>query len=315
MFYKINHPEIFQGHLNKKNYYEGWYFKYISNDGSVSFACIPGISLNKHDPHAFIQIYLSIQGKLETYYIRYLVDAFSYHPKKMLISIGASTFSKEEIILDIQDESLTLQGHLMHQHLTPLKTTWISPNIMGPLAYLPMMETKHGIISMRHIVTGSLLHGKEAISFQNTIAYLEKDWGTSFPKKYTWLQSAHFKDKETAFFFSYASIPYLKFNFNGFICVLKVGNKQYRFATYNFSKVVSINHTTTHVAVVLKKGAHRLEIRAETDAFVDLPAPKHGQMNQLIKEGLSGEVHLKLYRKKTLIYEDKGKHAGIEIML
>jgi len=57
MFYKIKHPEIFQGHLNKDRYFEGWYFKYISQDGLVSFACIPGISLNKKDAHAFIQIY------------------------------------------------------------------------------------------------------------------------------------------------------------------------------------------------------------------------------------------------------------------
>lgn len=315
MFYKTNHPEIFQGHLNKKKYFEGWYFKYVSKDGQVSFACIPGVSLNDVDPHAFIQIYLSKYGVLETYYIRYSVQDFSYHPKKMVIQVGTSTFLKDEILLDIQHETLTLQGHLMHQDLTPLKKSLFSPNIMGPLAYLPFMETKHGIISMRHHVKGSLLHGTEAISFQDTIAYLEKDWGTSFPKKYTWLQSAHFKDKNTAFFFSYASIPYLGINFNGFICVLHIQDKQYRFATYNFSKVTSIKYTSNTVSVNLKKGPYRLEIFAKTDTFVDLPAPKDGQMNQLIKEGLSGEIEIKLYRKKTLIYEDKGLHAGIEIML
>jgi hypothetical protein len=26
-WYKIQHPEVFQGTLNEKNYFEGWYFK------------------------------------------------------------------------------------------------------------------------------------------------------------------------------------------------------------------------------------------------------------------------------------------------
>jgi len=37
-------------------------------------------------------------------------------------------------------------------------------------------------------------------------------------------------------------------------------------------------------------------------------------MIEQIKEGLSGNIHIKLYRKKVLILEDTGLHAGIEIM-
>jgi hypothetical protein len=315
MFYKIKHPEIFQGHLNKDRYFEGWYFKYISQDGLVSFACIPGISLNKTDAHAFIQIYLAKNGDLKTYYIRYDVEDFSYHPKEMVIQIGQSSFLKNEVILNIQNNELSLQAHFNHQNLHPIDTSFLIPNIMGPLAYLPFMETKHGIISMRHDVDGSLLYGTEAISFTGTVGYLEKDWGTSFPSKYTWLQCAHFKDPETSFFFSYATIPYLGVTFNGFICVLNVENKEYRFATYNFSKVVSIHHTKDHVEVTLKKRQFTLHILANVEHVVDLPSPKEGQMNQLIKEGLSGSVKIKLYHKKSLIYQDEGSHAGVEIML
>ncbi|MGB0174953.1 MAG: tocopherol cyclase family protein [Acholeplasmataceae bacterium] len=315
MIYKINHPEIFQGHLNKKNYFEGWYFKYLSRDNKVSFACIPGISLNDQDAHAFIQIYLAKDAKLETFYIRYDVSEFSYHPKDMVIQIGQSTFLKDEIILNIQDKTLSLQGHLKHQDLHPIDKSFLVPNIMGPLAYLPFMETKHGIISMRHHVDGSLLYGTEAISFKDTLGYLEKDWGTSFPSHYTWLQCAHFKDSKTSFFFSYATIPYLGIKFKGFICVLHVHQKEYRFATYNFSKVTSISHTSNQVSIILKKRRYTLHIHASTKHFVDLPSPKDGQMNQHIKEGLSGDISLKLYDKKTLIYEDEGSHAGIEIML
>jgi hypothetical protein len=51
--YKIFHPEIFQGSLNGKNYFEGWYFKHVSENADDAFAVIPGISLSD-DTHAFI---------------------------------------------------------------------------------------------------------------------------------------------------------------------------------------------------------------------------------------------------------------------
>lgn len=37
-------------------------------------------------------------------------------------------------------------------------------------------------------------------------------------------------------------------------------------------------------------------------------------MIENIKEGLSGTIHLKLYKKQVLIYEDTGLNAGIELM-
>lgn len=49
-------PEVFQGNLKKKNYFEGWYFKNVTQDLSCTLSIIPGISLVENDPHAFIQI-------------------------------------------------------------------------------------------------------------------------------------------------------------------------------------------------------------------------------------------------------------------
>jgi hypothetical protein len=38
-------------------------------------------------------------------------------------------------------------------------------------------------------------------------------------------------------------------------------------------------------------------------------------MNHQIKEGLSGQVHLMLYYKDHLLFDDTGRRAGVEIML
>jgi len=45
-----------------------------------------------------------------------------------------------------------------------------------------------------------------------------------------------------------------------------------------------------------------------------LPSPKNGKMDQMIKEGIMGEVHLKLFYKNKVIFEDLGVNAGVEIM-
>ena len=35
---RINNPELFQGSLDKKNYFEGWYFKHVTADGAHTIA-------------------------------------------------------------------------------------------------------------------------------------------------------------------------------------------------------------------------------------------------------------------------------------
>lgn len=79
---KIIHPEFFQGNKKKKNYFEGWYYKTVSQDGKYTLAFIPGISLNDLDPHAFIQVFISKQldddTHLESHYFRFEQQDFAY---------------------------------------------------------------------------------------------------------------------------------------------------------------------------------------------------------------------------------------------
>jgi tocopherol cyclase len=71
---RIYRPEIFQGNMKKKNYFEGWYFKHVSQDLKHVLSFIPGISLTENDPHSFIQVINGITGKTE--YISYPLDEF-----------------------------------------------------------------------------------------------------------------------------------------------------------------------------------------------------------------------------------------------
>jgi len=312
----IFNPELFQGYKKKNRYFEGWYFKLVTKDQNYSIALIPGVSLNKLDSHLFIQVFL-IENKdvprLKTYYIKYPYQKDFYHPNEFKIQIGNSVFSKEHIWIDI-DHGFKLKGEIKLSQMTNIHQSILSPNIMGLFGYLNFMECYHGVISMNHALDGFLTYDNIEIDFSLGKGYLEKDWGVSFPRAYVWLQSNHFKENDVSLMFSYADIPFLGFYFKGLISILTIDKKEYRFATYNFTKVCREEITANQVIYVLKKRKYRLEITATKKESVDLVSPKDGMMNNTIKEGLSGVLEIKLFFKERLLYQGSGTHAGIEIM-
>lgn len=317
-FKKLIHPEYFQGNHKKTNYFEGWYYKVVSSDERYTLAIIPGISMNKKDPHSFIQLFISLhdneETKLSSYYFKYEKNDFSYGYQNFFAKIKENQFMLDHVTLDLKNHDVSLSGTLHFGPIKPIHKTLFSPNIMGFFGYFHFMECYHGILSMTHSLSGSLELNNEIISFQNGKGYIEKDWGRSFPKAYVWLQSNHFKDTQTSFMFSYADIPFLGFYFKGLIANLIFNGKEYRFATYNGAKVKEEIINGNHVIYTLKKRRYTLWIEANSSHEISLASPRNGQMIDKIKEGLSGYIHLKLFYKNELIYQDTGKHAGIEVM-
>lgn len=315
---KLIHPEFFQGNKKKKNYFEGWYYKTVSQDGKYTLAFIPGISLNDLDPHAFIQVFISKQlahdTHLESHYFRFEQQDFAYGYDQFYVSIKDNYFSKESLIINLSNEKIRLRGDISLEGITPIKKSLFIPNIMGFFGYFNFMECYHGVVSMTHLLHGKLDLNDEVISFEGSKGYIEKDWGKSFPRAYVWLQSNHFKNETTSLMFSYADIPFLGFYFKGLIANLRYEGREYRFATYNFARVKKEIIEPRKVYYELKKGQYLIEIEGVSHDEIDLASPRNGQMIESIKEGLSGHIKIKFYHKNKLIFEDTGEHAGIEIM-
>ena len=318
MLKRIRQPELYQGIKKKNRYFEGWYYKLVDATGRFTLAFIPGISLSSKDPHAFIQVFISELKNnlptLSTFYFRFPNTAFVTQDHPFQITIDNNLFSKSAVSLHLKNDAISIDGDISLSNLTPLKTSLYAPNIMGPFAYLTFMECYHGVISMNHTLRGSIHINQIELSFDGGKGYLEKDWGKSFPSAYVWIQSNHFKNNQTSFMFSYAHIPFGKLHFKGLIVNLVIDDKEYRFATYNGSKVKVEELWKDHVHYVIKKRNYLLDIQAHSVHETDLPSPKDGEMINHIKEGLSGEITITLYYKNRKIYEDVGLHAGIEIM-
>ncbi len=276
---KIINPILFQGNLKKKHYFEGWYYKQISTNDRNVISFIPGISLFDDDPHSFVQyIFVSFDKNnnktINTGYVKYPIETFKFSNNPFSVSVGENIFSESEVSVKLADDKVDIQGVIKLVHLTPIRKSILVPNIMGIFAYIPKMECYHGIISMNHRIDGMLKINGEEIDFNMGKGYAEKDWGTSFPKEYIWMQCNTFKNKNTSVFASVANIPFMKKSFTGYICNLVVNGKEYRFATYNRSKMKIESIDKNNATLVLEDGHVRLKVQAILKQSGELMAPQ-----------------------------------------
>lgn len=75
---KVFRPWAFQGSLNCRNYFEGWYFKHVSADRKQVWSFIPGIALSRENSRAFIQT-LRIRQRLLSNLTEELQQKFLKH--------------------------------------------------------------------------------------------------------------------------------------------------------------------------------------------------------------------------------------------
>lgn len=309
----MKNPELFQGEnyiKTNKNYFEGWYFKNTNRKNGISF--IPGININKKEQKAFIQVITNDYS----YFTNYNINDFEFSITPFYIKIGNNFFSKERIHIDIKDNSqkLTIFGDITYSNNKNINTNNLNPNIMGPFSYIPSMECNHAILSMKSKADGLIKINNKKIKFKNDIGYIEKDWGSSFPKSYIWCQGNNFQNSNASFMISIANIPFKIFHFEGIICTLIIDDKEYRFATYNNAKIIKkdINHNSLDIS--LQKDHYQLNIKSKYPKGLKLSAPIKGKMEKDILESISASITVTLKKNKNVIFYDTSTNCGLEIV-
>ena len=310
---RLKEPAIFQGNLNKKNYFEGWYFKQSDQKGETKLAIIPGISLTNEDKHAFIQVFDGVENK--SHYIRYPLSTFIPSKSPFSVNIGKNCFSYDGIKLDI-DEEIRVKGKLDYSNQTRFTTPLWMRGVMGWYGYVPFMETYHGLLSLNHNVDGLMKINDSNLRFQNAKGYMEKDWGTSFPSAWIWMQGNCFKETKTSIMVSVAVIPWLGSSFIGHLAILLHEDKLINLSTYAGSKISALTKNPNGVRITIESRTHRLDLDASQGEAVDLKSPEKGVMTGKTVESLSSNIKLKLSDKKrnTLVYSGETFGAGLEIM-
>jgi len=309
----MRNPEVFQGErkiTTSKNYFEGWYFKNTSGEDSISF--IPGMNINEQEQCAFIQVIT----RDNSYFVDYSIEDFEFGYDPFYVKIGNNFFSKTHIHIDIKDDNqnLTIYGGIKYSNHKNIDTSLLSSNIMGPFSYLSFMECNHAILSMKTYANGSITVNDYKIDFKDGTSYIEKDWGSSFPKSYIWWEGNNFENKNASFMISVADIPFKIFSFRGFICSLIVDDKEYRFATYNNARLKKYDIGKDLLDITLKKGSYVLNIQSKYASGSRLSAPVKGKMEKDILESISATVTITLKKKGEIIFFDTSFNCGLEIV-
>lgn len=309
----MKNPELFQGEKyleTNKNYFEGWYFKNTNGKNGISF--IPGISINEEEKRAFVQI-VTVD---HSYYVSYSIEEFEFSFDPFWIKIGNNFFSKDNIHIDIKDDSqrLVVYGDIEYSSNKNIDVDFLNPNIMGPFSYIPFMECNHAILSMKSNSNGLININDHKIKFKNGTGYIEKDWGCSFPKSYIWCQGNNFKDSDSSFMISIADIPFKVFSFRGIICSLIIDNKEFRFATYNNAKLIKYDIDEDSLDITLKKGRYYLNLKSEYAIGHKLFAPVKGKMEKDIFESISAIITVTLKKDELVLFSDTSINCGLEIV-
>lgn len=294
--------------LDKKAAFEGWFSKIDDPASGLMISVIWGYSTHKDSKHAFIQFQNSLYHN--TTYISYLINELKWKTDPFVLQIGKNELSERRMILDFELDGIPVKGDFHFSILSPINHSFVKPNIMGWLAYFPN-ECNHSIISMEHKVTGNLQIGNQIWEMQDAKGYIEKDWGTGFPKEYVWLQANDWEKSSVVF--SYATVPILGKYAKGFFLVLHHEGKEYRFTSIEGSKLADFHVSSdSFTATVVKKGI-RITLRAKQTNPIFLASPVLGEMKSHIKESLDGSLELELEIKGEAITRLSTHRASIDV--
>jgi tocopherol cyclase len=317
---KIWNPTWFQGSREKKQYFEGWYFKNVTKDGNHCWSFIPGVSLVGKDAHSFVQ---AINGRTgETYYFNYPLNEFQFSKNGFNVKVGPNSFSLNGFELDINDGQNRFKGKVKIHHpvLYPVKLS--RPGIMGWYRYVPFMECYHGVVSLDHQLSGNLDINGESIIWEGGRGYIEKDWGSSMPKSWIWMQTNHFEQESTSFMLSVARIPWIGKTFTGFLGFILYKGKIISFATYTGARILKLDYSDRETRIEIKAGSHIINIHGvQSDIKKGKPekgslkAPVLGSMDRVIHESIDAEINLQIRKSDgKIIFEGKGINSGLEMV-
>ena len=288
--------KYFYGAYKSGPYFEGWYFKCQTRDGRA-LGLIPAFHIcENRERSASIQV---ITGE-QAWYLDYPVSAFAALQDSFHVEIGGNRFSDAGLLLDVEQEGLSLHGRIEFGPFQMLKS-----DIMGPFRWLANMECAHSVISMGHTLRGQLEINGSTLDFNGGIGYIEADRGRSFPSAYLWTQCLWYN---CSLMLSIATIPLGKLHFTGCICAVVLNGQEYRLATYRGVRI--FNWCSKGAA--LCQGKYRLEVEFLEQKAQPLRAPSRGDMSRTIHESLCARVRYRFWQDKELLFDHTDDSASFE---
>lgn len=274
------------------SYFCGWYYRCQSDQHTL--AAIPSLHRTPESNFCMIQLITDT----DAFQAVFPYSAFQKDGPR--IRIAKNCFGPSGIHLNLCQAGFRAAGDLRFGPFAPLRY-----DIMGPFQYLPLMQCRHSISSMRHTVDGTLTVNGMAYVFQHGAGYLEGDRGRSFPKKYLWTCS---NVPNGTVMLSVAEIPLGLVRFTGVIGVVLLNGKEYRLASYLGARAVSIQPQE----IVIRQGSLCLTVRRHPVLGHPLRAPVCGFMRRTIHEHPSCVVFYHFEDQEQVLLDYHAPNASFE---
>lgn len=275
-----------------RDYFCGWYIK--CQNGSQTVAFIPAYHITNGEKSCSLQIITDERS----WNIPYPYEEF--HMDEKGVTIGPNVFTPLGVKLDVRLPEITAVGQLEFGEFAP-----IAYDIMGPFKYVPFMECRHSVFSMKHRVDGTLSINGVEFAFENGVCYIEGDRGYSFPSVYVWTQCCF---PEGSVMLSVADIPFCGIHFTGVISAIHYQGKEYRLGTYLGARAVYIHDGE----VVIKQGQKTLTVKRLEQKGHPLAAPVGGGMTRTIRESAACRTYYHYQENGKTIFEFESDQAAFE---
>lgn len=291
--------KYYHGTGRNNSYFEGWYLKYQTKDGKA-IALIPALHI---DGTGRRSTSLQILTDSQSWWLEYPETEFQVSQRRFHIRVGQNTFHDEDAQLHVECDGLSLHGTLYHGLFVPLAS-----DIMGPFRFFAEMECAHGVISMGHLLNGTLTLNGEVMDFSGGIGYVETDRGRSFPTAYLWTQCAWREPQRGSLMLSIATIPLSVGHFTGCICAVIHNGREYRLATYRGVRIEQWSST----GAVIRQGKYRLSVEVLEERGHPLRAPVEGTMGRTVHESLRARLRYRFWKGRELLFEHTDSCASFE---
>lgn len=274
------------------DHFYGWYFKCQSE--SQTLAVIPSFHKSKAGSFCAVQLITDEASWTVCY------PHSSFQKRGRSITIGENRFSPRGFSLHLQRNGLSAVGAVRFGPPTPIRY-----DIMGPFRYVPFLECRHSVFSMRHTVDGVLSVNGVPYTFSNGAGYMEGDRGYSFPREYAWTQCCF---DGGSLMLSVAEIPLFGFRFTGIIGVILFEGREYRLATYLGARAVRIQDGTLQI----RQGDMGFTAKLLAEKAQPLHAPVRGAMVRTIHESASCQASYRFQKAGKTLFSFTASNASFE---
>jgi len=284
-------PTQLKGKFKKRNFFEGWFHKIYSAKHQTSFVIIYGYTTgNYYDKFGFIQ-FLIPNKNVEIYY--FSKNEISYNPKNHSVQMGSNILSLKEIKINLKDIYMDLN---ISDNL-PISSF---KNSMGYAYFIPTLPCYHSILNKSHLISGEINLFNNKYLLDNDLGYMEKNWGTSFPEKYFWIQAVEPNNPNVSLLFSQAEIKWMGKSFIKHVGHLRLNGEELDLRTLTLFNVSYDNTNPENITITIKSKQIKLEMSFSVAKKYMFKGPLKGKLSRDILHHSDSQIDLKIYQNAEI---------------